>query len=128
MSNETAKKVRRTVHGRIKMVSEEVAEDIDRARRIWPRGSHVSCIIVHHSGMRRVVVVLDIQRITHHDRTQDEVANLSWLVARLTGYIFDRKHGGVQVGGCGFSATNSVVNDLSSFLWGDGSLRDRDIC
>lgn len=78
-------------------------------------GSTVYTVITHvaRSGMSR-----SIQTLIAKD---SEIVDITWAVARVTGYTFDRKNGGVKIGGCGMDMAFEVVYNLGYKLWPNGT-------
>jgi hypothetical protein len=64
---------------------------------------------VSTSGMMRVIDAYIIR---------DNIPlRLSWSVAEAIGMTYNRKHEGVQIGGCGMDMGFAIVNDLSRVLF-----------
>lgn len=83
---------------------------ITQLREMFPVGSTIYTVLRHtsRSGMLRSISVV-------HDH-QD----ISWLVARATGYRFDRKHGGLRVTGCGMDMGWHLAYELAHALYSAG--------
>lgn len=76
-------------------------------RRLYTLVRHVS-----RSGMLRAISVYCI-----YDR---RVVRLDYWISNLTGFKFDKNHGGLRVEGCGMDMCFHVVYTLSCELYGDG--------
>lgn len=64
---------------------------------------------VSSSGMMRVIDVYIIR---------DNIPlRLSWSVSEAIGMTYNKKHEGVQIGGCGMDMGFAIVNDLSITLF-----------
>jgi hypothetical protein len=48
------------------------------------------------------------------------ITDISWLIARLGIGTFDRKNGGVRMGGCGMDMTFALVYNLGRILYPKG--------
>ena len=83
---------------------------IAKLREVLKPGDTVQTILRHksRSGMLRSVSPV----------VQGE--DISYLVAPACGLPFDRKHGGVRMGGCGMDMSFALVYDLSHVLWPEG--------
>lgn len=83
---------------------------IARLRELLRPGDTVQTILRHRSrsGMSR-----SISPVVNGE-------DVSYLVAPACGLSFDRKHGGVRMGGCGMDVGFALVYDLSRRLWPDG--------
>ena len=90
-------------------------EAAEYLRGLFPIGATVTTMIRHvsRSGMRRAVAVLAVGE----DR---RIRNVSWAVARVTGYRFDRDRDAVLVNGCGMDAGFEVAYNLARVLYRDG--------
>ena len=93
-------------------------EDFERAlsvlRDALKPGDTVYTVIRHvsRSGMSR-----SISPIVH---TPTGPEDMSWAVARVLGASFDRRNGGVKVGGCGMDMGFHLVHNLGYALWPKG--------
>lgn len=83
-------------------------------RTLFPPGATVSTILLHasRSGMSRSIGVLAVE--------DGEVRDVSWAVARVLDWRFDRDRGGVKVSGCGMDMGFHLVYALSRTLYPDG--------
>ena len=92
----------------------EKEEAIKELRDKIKAGDTLYTKLVHcsKSGMMRVVDVFIIR---------DNVPlRYSWSVAQAAGFKYNRKHEGVEVGGCGMDVGFEVVYNLSRVLFADG--------
>lgn len=80
-------------------------------RSTFPPNSTVTVVLRHvsRSGMERAISVIG-----------PDLRDVSWLVARATGFKMHGKHEGLKVGGCGMDMGFHVVYTLSRTLYGDG--------
>jgi hypothetical protein len=78
-------------------------------RSIFPPNSTVSVVLRHvsRSGMERAISVIS-----------PDLRDVSWLVARATGFKMHGAHEGLKVGGCGMDMGFHVVYSLSRTLYG----------
>lgn len=85
-------------------------EAIAKLRDLLSPGDTVQTILRHRSrsGMSR-----SISPVVNGE-------DVSYLVAPACGLSFDRKHGGVRMGGCGMDMGFALVYDLSRALWPEG--------
>lgn len=95
-------------------------------RTLFPPGATVATVLLHasRSGMSRSIGVLAVK--------DGEIRDVSWAVARVLDWRFDRDRGGVKVRGCGMDMGFHLVYELSATLYprtadGDGgyALRHR---
>lgn len=96
-------------------ITEQQRQDaIAKLREYLRPGDNVTTTVMHvsRSGMYRAIKCQIVSR--------GEILDISWLVARATGFGFDERHGGVKASGCGMDMTFHVVYSLSSALWPDG--------
>ena len=82
---------------------------IEQLRAIFPPNTTVPVVLRHvsRSGMMRAISVL----------TPDAV-DVSWLVARATGFKFNDRYDGLTVGECGLDMGFHVVYTLARTLYG----------
>ena len=78
-------------------------------REMFPPNTTVTVLLRHvsQSGMSRAISVL------HNER------DVSWLVARATGFKFNQRWGGLTVTGCGMDIGFHLVYSLSRALYGE---------
>ena len=81
---------------------------IKPGQRIYTKIEHVS-----RSGMSRVARV-------YYAPTEGAIDEISRMVARAAGYTWNKRHYGLNVGGCGFDAGFDVVYSLGHALFGQG--------
>lgn len=97
---------------------EQVKQDREQARekllKLLPPGKSVYTILRHvsQSGMSRHISICIVDG--------NEIDDITWLVARLTGDRIDRKTGGIKVTGCGMDMCFHVVYTLGRYLYPDG--------
>jgi hypothetical protein len=75
---------------------------------VYTKLKHVSS-----SGMSRVIDLFVIKK--------NEPIRLTWAVAALCDYSYDRKYEGLKVGGCGMDMGFAVVHDLGYTMWPKGT-------
>ena len=92
---------------------QEQAEAIETLRRDFPQDSTVHTVIRHvtSSGMSRSISVLCVGE-------DDDIYDVSYLVARALGWRVDQTHGGVKVNGAGMDMAFHLVYSLSQTLYG----------
>jgi len=73
---------------------------------------YTKCIHVSRSGMYRVIDV--------YIARGKEIIRLSYSVSAACGLRYDRHHEGIGIGGCGFSAGDSIVHDIGRVLYPKG--------
>lgn len=93
----------------------EQTEATNKLREILPVASKVYTVLNHvsRSGMLRHISIL-IGR-------DDEVQDITWLVARALDYKRDDRSGGLKVTGCGMDMGFHLVHSLSYALHGTKS-------
>lgn len=92
-----------------KVQQAERDEAITKLRDIFPTGSTAKLILRHvsRSGMMRHISVVS-----------PDCDDVTWLVARATGWPMDRKTGGIKVSGCGMDMGFHLVNSMSGCIHG----------
>lgn len=82
---------------------------IVQLREMFPPNTTVTVLLRHRSqsGMSRAISVLYNER------------DVSWLVARATGFKFNQRWGGLTVTGCGMDMGFHLVYSLSRALYGE---------
>ena len=94
---------------------DETLEAIDYLRAELTPGRTVYTKITHvsRSGMSR-----SIERYLAEGR--DNLANITWQVARAANSRLDNNHGGIIMGGCGMDMGFALVYGLGRTLYPDG--------
>lgn len=89
-------------------------EALEELRKILKPGTTVRTILrrVSSSGMSR-----SISAVVH---TKDGIRDLDWLINKAGIFKFDRKHDGLQLGGCGMDMGFYLVYSLSRSLYPNG--------
>ena len=97
-----------------KVTAEERENARARLQEMVKPGDTVYTVLRHvsRSGMSRSISV-----IIH---TPEGPSDMSWAVAKLLGWSFDRRNDGVKVGGCGMDMGFYLVNRLAETLYPNG--------
>lgn len=99
--------------------AEYVRRTIERLKELIKPGDRIRASVVHvsRSGMYRVVRLYAAQ-VSEDGRP--ETVDITGMACAATGYRWDDRHGGMGIGGCGFSVTFQAVYELSYSLFPDG--------
>jgi len=104
-----------------KHTADEIAAATKVLRDAFPHGATVTTLVKHvtQSGMSRSILVM-------HGSADGTVTDVSWAVARVLGWRFDSRHGGVRVQGVGMDMAYHLVYTLSARLYGESeAIRNR---
>lgn len=87
------------------------------------------CTHVARSGMsRRIKVLVAVPGDPNAEYQEDrdpQVVDLSWLVAKATGYQYHEGDAAVVMGGCGMDMGYALVHELGRVLFPDGGPVDQ---
>lgn len=70
---------------------------------------YTSLTHVSRSGMYRVINLFVVK--------DNQIIRISWSVADVTGYTYNKKHEGVGISGCGMDMGYAIVYDLGRVLF-----------
>lgn len=97
-----------------KYSKKETQEAIDELREMLKPGDRVYTVLRHRSasGMSRSIDLFIVR--------ENQLARITWLIARALGDTIDQNHGGIKVAGCGMDAGFEVVYNLGRVLFPQG--------
>ncbi len=100
---------------RTKAQETDRAEALAELRKMLRPGDTVYTVLQHcaRSGMSRSISLLI-------GRGRD-IKKLDWHAMHALGYRFDKKHGGLVVGGCGMDMGFHLVYNLGRVIWPKGT-------
>lgn len=103
-------------------IEAERDEARESLREELPPGATVYTVLSHlsRSGMMRSIKAVIAAEVSDRHGTRPGISDLSWRVARLGEFKFDRDNGGVKVGGAGMDMGYHLVYSLSRVLYRDG--------
>ena len=96
-------------------MEEEKIKVIRNIKKIVKPGDTVHCFLRHvsSSGMSR--------RISFYVVKKNKLIGLDWYINRILDYSRDSNNEGLKVSGCGMDMGFSVVYNLGSALWPNGT-------